>query len=171
MGTRADFYIDKSNKPQWIGSIAWDGYSIAEASGGNISPNDIKDRSQEFLEHQIKCCKDGGDYESLVNEYLKGRRDGTRKEHGWPWPWNNSKLTDETYLFKDGRVWRMFDHDGNYEDASTPCKFAPIESELHDENGDFIDQPESICVIVPNMKELKKVTMGDRSGVIVIQSN
>lgn len=168
MGTRADFYIAKADELQWKGSIAFDGYSIAEADENDLSPNDKQKRTQEFLECEIKKCTDEKAFEDLLTEYLNGRDDATFPKDGWPWPWNNSKLTDETYLLKDGRVWRMYKHDGEYEDNTTPCYFAPIEVETCDDEGEEIEPTEKIVLCVPDMKEKKNVAGGNRSGMIVI---
>ena len=170
MGTRADFYIAKADELQWKGSIAWDGYSIAEADKESLSPNDEKNRTESFLEWEIKNCKDETEFEKLVAEYLYKRDDGTLPVNGWPWPWINSKLTDETYLFKDGKVWRMYKHDGDYKDCTTPCYFAPIEVSAYNEDTDEDIEPEEQLVLcVPDMSKIQNVNFGKRSGTITVE--
>ncbi len=170
MGTRADFYIEQENKIQWIGSKAMDGYAVAEAKEKYISPHHKEVRSVTFLVYAIKTSKTKEDYLQFVKEYLTQAQDATFPEQGWPWPWDNSKMTDETYLFKDSRVWRMFKHDGDYDNALTPCLFSPVESVFYDEDGEPIEQSEKIEILVPDMKGIKNVTLGDRSGLIVLPS-
>ena len=78
MGTRADFYIG-SDKPKWIGSIFRDGQPW------NI-PLEILIQTNKTM------------YEELVVEFIESQ-DGVLKTNGnaWPWPWENSKLTDYSY--------------------------------------------------------------------------
>ena len=168
MGTRADFYIEKNENIEWKGSIAFDGYSIYEADENDLSPNDKLKRTQIFLEFEIKNSKDETHFCNLLDEYLKNRDDASLPFDGWPWPWNNSKLTDETYLFKNGKVWRMFAYDGKIDDHTTPCKFAPIDSLFYTDEGEEIEQTEMIILNVPDMKRLKNVQKGKKSGLLVV---
>jgi len=169
MGTRADFYIAKADELQWKGSIAWDGYSIAEADKESLSPNDEKNRTESFLEWKLKTCTDESEFDTLLTQYLNGRDDATLPENGWPWPWDNSKTTDETYLFKDGKVWKMYKHDGDYDDHTTPCYFAPVEVSIYNEDTDEEVEPEEKLVLcVPDMKNIQNVNFGKRSGITII---
>lgn len=86
MGTRADFYIGRGEQAEWLGSIAWDGYP----SG---IPNDVLGAA------------DAEGYRNLVMDFLRHRDDATLPEMGWPWPWNDSNITDYSYAFDDGRVY------------------------------------------------------------------
>jgi hypothetical protein len=170
MGTRADFYTAKSEGIEWKGSVAFDGYSIAEADEKDLSPNDKEKRTQNFLECEIKKCSDETTFNELLSEYFKNRDDVTLPNEGWPWPWENSKLTDETYLFKDGKVWRMYRHDGEYEDCTTPCYFAAVVDKLHDDEGDIIEPSEKLVLNVPDMTHLKNVQLGKKSGLIIVSA-
>lgn len=87
MGTRADFYARNPDKPEeelvWLGSIAWDGF-----------PDD------EEIE-AIAKIKSLDEYVEAVQELVTEREDGTLPEQGYPWPWEDSRLTDYTY-YHDG---------------------------------------------------------------------
>lgn len=93
MGTRADFYIKKQRMlraDNWIGSIAWDGY-----------PDGIP---AEVLGAQTEQ-----EFRSALAMMASQRNDFTFPEDGWPWPWNDSSITDFAYVFscQTGRVsWR-----------------------------------------------------------------
>ncbi|KKN32520.1 hypothetical protein LCGC14_0812850 [marine sediment metagenome] len=85
MGTRADFYIGRGLKAEWLGSIAWDGYPPG------IPKGILKTRLKEV-------------YRKAVNQFISGREDGTLPEQGWPWPWEDSQTTDYAYAFDKGQV-------------------------------------------------------------------
>lgn len=145
MGTRADFYLGRGEKAEWLGSIGWDGYP------------DNDDYQSIFL---------SGDDETFrlrVGELLASREDGTMPEHGWPWPWDSSHTTDFAYIFEGGDVLvsafgRPFVPVQEYlgwGDCDTP------EREAYDEGPSDVAE-------VPNMKERQNVTFGRRSGVTVL---
>lgn len=84
MGTRADFYVGRDAKSEWIGSIGWDGYEI---------PDEVRNAATAEV------------FRAAVRTMLEDREDGTLPERdGWPWPWETSQLTDYVYAF-DGGVW------------------------------------------------------------------
>lgn len=85
MGTRADFYVGKGKKAEWLGSIAWDGYP-----DGN--PCEIVKLTSE------------AEYRTQVAALIK-EENGTTPEMGWPWPWEDSCTTDYAYTFDKGMVW------------------------------------------------------------------
>ena len=85
MGTRADFYIGRGLEAEWLGSIAWDGYSEG-------IPDDILNQGSEES------------YRKDVNQFISSREDGTLPEQGWPWPWEDSQTTDYSYAFENGQV-------------------------------------------------------------------
>lgn len=136
MGTRADFYVGRGESAEWLGSIAWDGYP------GGI-PAAIRAAIREHV------------YREHVAEFLAERDDATLPEHGWPWPWDDSHLTDCVYAFDEGRVWSEFR--GRWIPADEP------EPEEEDEPD---VRPSGI--VFPNMANRKRVTLGRRSGLIVI---
>jgi len=82
MGTRADFYVG-IRKPIWIGSLYKDGFPW------NI-PSEI------FLQTNATM------YEEEVVDFLT-LNDGIIRSNGdtWPWPWEDSQLTDYSYLFSN----------------------------------------------------------------------
>ena len=95
MGTRADFYIKKGEKlkqKDWVGSIGWDGF-----------PRGIPT--------SIRKAKSEKEFREAVKKFAETRDDFTHPSEGWPWPWNNSGITDYGYIFENGKVrHRSFDH-------------------------------------------------------------
>jgi hypothetical protein len=87
MGTRADFYMDRGQDAEWLGSIAWDGY-----------PDDV-----ELIESLHATSAE--EYREAVAAMFGRRRDATLPAQGWPWPWDDSGTTDYAYAFDDGKVW------------------------------------------------------------------
>lgn len=87
MGTRADFYVGVGENAEWIGSVGWDGYEWAE------------DKDCPLLN-----AKTEDDFRAAVYEIAADRDDWTDPEQGWPWPWDDSRLTDYTYYFQDGKT-------------------------------------------------------------------
>lgn len=171
MGTRADFYAEKNNQLVWLGSFAFDGYCIGEADENDVSPNDKKNRTRTYLESAIKNATDCDKYASLVREYLNKLDHSSFPENGWPWPWNNSKLTDEVYVFSDGCVWRQYGMEGSYEDQSTPAYFYRAHEIEWDDEGGVIDTIERRKFLMPDMTDKQNVAIGKRSGLITIQVN
>ena len=131
MGTRADFYIGIDRNAEWLGSIAWDGY-----------PDGIPD--------EILTAATEADFRNGVRLLLLGRDDATTPEHGWPWPWESSRLTDFSYAWQDGTAWIASDGWYAAEDWAADPKPDPI--------------PEDF----PDMSSRQAVTMGKRSGLIVL---
>lgn len=87
MGARADFYVGTGNDAEWLGSVAFDGYEWAEDP-----------------ECFIMQAKTEDEFRAVVANMLNKRDDATYPNDGWPWPWNDSKLTDFTYFFDNGTV-------------------------------------------------------------------
>jgi hypothetical protein len=84
MGTRADFYVGRGKDAEWLGSIAWDGYSI---------PKDVS------------VAKTETEYRQAIKDFFAERDDVTLPENGWPWPWKTSNTTDFAYAFDGGNVY------------------------------------------------------------------
>lgn len=87
MGTRADFYIAKSDSPDgldWQGSIAWDGY-----------PDGIADA--------VLHAKTADEFSAALTTFFADRDDVTIPADGWPWPWDDSATTDFGYVLIEGR--------------------------------------------------------------------
>jgi len=131
MGTRADFY-DKDM--QWLGSIGWDGY-----------PN-----NDEF--NPIFDASTYDEYLAEVAKLLTGCEDATLPKDGWPWPWEDSSITDFAYKWDGSHV--VFSNFGKPWQGRTDAPF----------DGDVANMPSGVF---PNMKHMQKVTLGARSGLIV----
>jgi hypothetical protein len=86
MGTRADFYVGRGLKADWVASIAWDGYP-------------------EGIEDKIKDATTREEFLLELGKYLSKRKDATLAKDGWPWPWDDSRTTDYAYAFDEGKVW------------------------------------------------------------------
>jgi len=85
MGTRADFYIGRGEKAEWLGSVAFDGHPLG------------------FEDRLLKASTERK-FRNAVTAELDARVDATKPEQGWPWPWADSRTTDYAYAF-DGRVF------------------------------------------------------------------
>lgn len=99
----------------------------------------------------ILNAEDEAGFRSAVAGFIAGREDGTTPQMGWPWPWNDSGTTDCCYAFKNGEVmrgrWGTLYRDPEADDPSEVI------------GGNF-----------PDMSDRKAMTMGKRSGVIVLGS-
>lgn len=87
MGTRADFYIGRGEKAEWLGSLCYDGYP-------NGVPEDVLRNSHTEQEWRANVAK-----------LLAGEESATIPEQGWPWPWEDSRTTDYAYAWDDGTPW------------------------------------------------------------------
>ena len=131
MGTRADFYIGRGTEAKWLGSIAWDGY-----------PDGISD-------DVLKATTESA-YIAALKAFAEGRRDWTRPEAGWPWPWDDSGTTDYAYAFDGDRVYGTCPPEPWF-DASLPEP----------------DEAEGPAPDFPDMSDVQNVTFGARSGVML----
>lgn len=135
MGTRADFYIRKDDKMEWLGSIAWDGYP--EGISDEILKSDNEER-----------------YRNSVVDMLNKRDDSTLPNQGWPWPWEDSRTTDFSYIYENDKVmascfgYKLFD---------------PLVGMAEDREDDV-----KMNDYFPDMTDVKNVAHGSRSGCIVI---
>lgn len=87
MGTRADFYVGVGPDAEWLGSVGFDGYQWDEQPDCPL----MQASSEEEYRAAVECI-------------AASRNDWTDPEQGWPWPWNDSKLTDYAYAFVDGKT-------------------------------------------------------------------
>ena len=76
MGTRADFYIDNRGDMTWLASMFRDGHpwNLPIVLLAQVEPTMFTEQLYEYLEtvdHQ---------------------------DHKWPWPWEDSQLTDYSYM-------------------------------------------------------------------------
>lgn len=169
MGTRADFYIGRGEKAEWIGSVAMDGYPegvcltlpekevILETRLQRIEIN----KHAEFPagEHVFDAQAEDV-YRARVATYFQNRDDVTLPEQGWPWPWETSATTDYAYAFDDGKVYAS-------------CFGGPWWIASEEQPGDEEDdsrtagQPKAVF---PDMSAKTNVAMGKRSGLLVFTS-
>lgn len=139
--TRADFYIGRGQHAEWLGSIAFDGY-----------PDGMPEGVLKATEEQ--------DYREQVETFLTSRDDASLPRHGWPWPWDDSDLTDYAYAFDDGAVWYSVGHPARWWRAS----------DGPEPDGDDADVMSRLTIAeFPNMAHLQNATLGRRSGLIVIR--
>ena len=98
MGTRADFYVGRGERAEWIGSMAFDGYP-------------------EGIPATVLQSITEASFRVTVAEMLAARDDASAPETGWPWPWETSATTDFAYAFEGrtvyvscfGRGWRSIE--------------------------------------------------------------
>lgn len=97
---------------------------------------------------------DEREFRADVADFLIDREDGTTPKMGWPWPWEDSQTTDFSYAWDDGKVW-------------TSCFGHPwqVATEYTDEEHQQDDAPPAVF---PNMTDRQNITLGKRSGVMVI---
>jgi len=127
MGTRADFYIKTKVSGRdyltWKGSIGWDGYPEA-ADLQKLQ----RTRSTSGFEKQVKA--------------LSNREDFTNPNRGWPWPWDDSRTTDYTYVYS-AETKRV-----SIYEFGKPIGYADV-------------------IKWPDMTDKQNVTLGKGSGLIV----
>ena len=144
MGTRADFYVGPGDAMEWIGSVAWDGYPDG-------FPITIMKASSPEL------------FKAAVGRELASRDDSTAPDKGWPWPWKDSGTSDYGYwhngkevLFEAQGYWvRVVDHGPYWECANEDAAEARKK---------FSQGP---CKW-PDMSGKQRVTLGPRSGIILM---
>ena len=163
MGTRADFYIGRDENMEWLGSQAMDGYP-------------------DGVDEAILNAPNVYSYRGAVIAQEDKRGDWTTPDMGWPWPWDDSELTDYAYTFDDGRVWAST-HGGWFPvvgveavdqalyKAICAARYAgeeAMETTLEAMRKSFGEAYDGARPPFPNMKDKQRVTMGPRSGVIVV---
>lgn len=83
MGTRSDFYIKNGNEVEWLGSASHDGYRWYEQNTfGYIT-------TVEQFREEVEEIK-------MIGSWVRSDT--------WPWPWDDSHLTDYSYVFENGHV-------------------------------------------------------------------
>ena len=153
MGTRADFYIGRGKSAEWLGSIAWDGY-----------PSGIQPKDSEFAKDaHLFDSATADEFKERLEMFFAGREDVTRPERGWPWPWDDSKTTDYAYCFDGGRVW-FYGYPVTDTRQNKPQCWVSLDGRLKETLD--VTTPEEY----PDMSDRKNVTLGRRSGIIVIGS-
>ncbi|MBE3120320.1 MAG: hypothetical protein IMZ50_16405 [Candidatus Atribacteria bacterium] len=105
------------------------------------------------LPRGIRKPKDEQAYRRSVKRMLKSRDDATMPNQGWPWPWKDSGTSDLAYAFAGGVVWFS--------------AFGERWHRVDDWQGDNVgmdgDWPD-----FPDMTAIQAVTLGARSGVLLI---
>lgn len=142
MGTRADFYLGTGKDAEWLASIAWDGY-----------PDGIDSAVMEATTEEA--------FKAELAKFLQPRDDVTLPERGWPWPWDNSGTTDYSYWFADGKVYVS-----NFGNLLVP--YAGWLKANEDELDDFSKIDGAITHDMPDMSSRKNLTLGKRSGLLII---
>jgi hypothetical protein len=158
MGTRADFYIGRGKDAKWVGSIAWDGYPDGICLTTDKQMLDMPGvfESEEFPKRKhLFHSKTEKVFLSRLEQFFKNRKDVTRPESGWPWPWNDSHTTDYAYAFdpKTKTVWATFGTNWFKASGKEP---------------DYENRSNSNNVEFPDMSKVKNVTLGAGSGLIII---
>jgi hypothetical protein len=101
--------------------------------------------------HRLFDATDEADWRAKVAAMFAARDDATLPEQGWPWPWTDSGTTDFAYTWDEGAVHasaygqRWFDPRGGEPEEETPRE-----------------------AVFPDMSARKNVTLGRRSGLIVL---
>lgn len=149
MGTRADFYVGRGTDAEWLGSVTWDGY-----------PAGFDTQFWQDADTQDK-------YRANITTVSGERDDWTDASEGWPWPWQDSRTTDYTYAWDDGKVyfsifggpWLELTGDGS-------------EFKNDEEQDEYYDLPKLGDSDFPNMKsrQMNLDDMMSRSGLIVISA-
>lgn len=141
MGTRADFYVGRGDKAEWIGSIAYDG-----------DPEDYDGITSSTTE---------ADYREKVSKELASRDDATLPEQGWPWAWDDSGTTDYAIAFDAGRVF----HTDSM--RSSPEEVWVLPEVERDDNGFPLEH--SGIALHPNMAHLRRLAPpgSTRSGFML----
>lgn len=104
------------------------------------------------IDDAVKQATTEPQFREALAAFAKTRDDWTAPADGWPWPWEDSRTTDYAYAFSDGAVLgSCFGHEW--------FKATEKEPELNDD-------PK--VAVFPDMKKRAAVTMGRRSGIIVI---
>jgi len=94
------------------------------------------------------------EYRKAVAAFFADRDDATKPERGWPWPWDDSQLTDFSYAFDVGQVWiSCFGH-------------AWQDWKIKDDEETQDDGPK---VPFPDMKARKNVAFDRRSGAMFLK--
>lgn len=140
MGTRADFYVRKDGQMKWIGSKSYDGYP-------------------DGIEEKVLKASTSEEFEAETEAFLKAEDDATFPNEGWPWPWDDSRTTDYSYIFENGKVMAS-------------CFGYPLFDPLEGENDGEENEGEEAKMdgYFPDMSHLKNVKFGGKgSGIMIIQ--
>jgi hypothetical protein len=105
----------------------------------------------EGVDDTIRKAATERQYREAVEMFLASRDDATLPAMGWPWPWDNSRTTDYAYAFDGGTVYAScFGHGW----------FLAIQDETPEDDGPKVP--------FPDMSARRNLTLGRRSGLIVV---
>lgn len=150
MGTRADFYVVQNSieKPytkfEWLGSVGMDGYPDA------------------FL--AMEDIKDEGNFRKFLAADVGWTKVYTEPSQGWPWPWDDSNLTDYTYAFDSTEGTVIVARFGK---GWVPFKCA-CDSARRGNEDLLYDPLEESSIDFPYMSEIQNLALDDRSGLIFL---
>ncbi len=148
MGTRVDFYVGRGEQAEWLGSYPFDGYPVGvfeDAAEMFASPLPTEQEWREWVARWLRAP-------------AAGPR-STLPEHGWPWPWKDSRTTDYAYAWEAGLIWG----------SSFGYEWFRVDPEA--ENYGEVALPDDAVktAVFPDMTARQAVTYGDRSGLIVVE--
>jgi hypothetical protein len=189
MGTRADFYIGRGKDAEWLGSIGNDGYPEGLPDSLFLCRTEEAFRTavKSFLDGRMVRDPSAPTPEEAIKEFgsplgLPGFQfdpyapsmDATYPEQGWPWPWEDSNTTDFSYAFDGEEVWiTCFGH--GWATKAQHDEFSKAYAAWDDSNDEDAEEPKppwelanNEKVEFPNMKDRQNVTLGRRSGLIVL---
>jgi len=162
MGTRADYYVGRGEKAKWLGCTAWDG------NPGGITSTKA---GKELLK-----ATDAKTFRAALKRLFRKRDDFSVQADGWPWPWEDSCTTDYAYAYVRGKVW-ISNYGSQWFDLAThnkylrahkgwekKCEEDPDYEGAEPDMDNYLTGPKARF---PNMKDIQKVTLGERSGVII----
>jgi hypothetical protein len=169
MGTRHDYYVGRGKNAEWLGSLPMDGYP-------------------EGLPKYVLRSKTEEEWRKNVEKMLKEEGDrATFPKDGWPWPWKDSRTTDYAYAWDGGKIWASCFGGEWFNAFKHARKLWRIEKKIRKrrEQGEPIDDLEEKrseiyqsrpdapkCgeekAVFPDMSARKNVTLGPRSGLIVL---
>jgi len=85
MASKADFYVGRGPRAEWLGSVGWDGKPVA-------------------IPASLRGADDEETYRTEVAKLLKDREDAVTPDQGWPWQWDDSSGTNYAYALDKGCV-------------------------------------------------------------------
>lgn len=102
------------------------------------------------IARDVKRAKTAKDFRAAVKRMSKEITGWTDPKQGWPWPWDDSSTTDYAYAFDGGRVWASC-FGGPWFKPEGKCP-----------------EDEEPAAEFPDMRSVKNVARGDRSGLLII---
>jgi hypothetical protein len=116
------------------------------------------------IDAQVLNCTSEPAFRHAVADFLAGRDDATQVEMGWPWPWDDSCTTDFAYAFDSGEVFASC-FAGCWLNAA---KYDELGTAMDESEQEVLEALTSKPAVFPNMADRKRMTLGKRSGLIVL---